>query len=67
MPYCRPMDDGLFEVRSNISSSRIARVLFGIVAGQMVLLHGFVKKTQATPQGDLELARKRLRRCSDDG
>ena len=49
MPSCRPMGDGLFEVRSTISSGRIARVLFGIVAGQMVLLHGFVKKTQATP------------------
>jgi phage-related protein len=34
-------------------------VLFAIVDGQMVLLHGFVKKSQATPKGDLELARRR--------
>ncbi len=27
----------------------------------MVLLHGFEKKTQKTPQPDLELARKRQR------
>ena len=60
MPVCRPMGDGLFEVRSNIKDG-IARVLFCIHDGRMVLLHGFVKKSQKTPPGDLELAIKRKR------
>ena len=59
MPVCRPLGDGLYEVRSSLSQNRIARVLFYIdVKGRMVLLHGFIKKTQKTPPADLELARK---------
>jgi phage-related protein len=59
MPVCRPLGDGLCEVRSSLSQNRIARVLFYIDAkGRMVLLHGFIKKTRKTPPADLELARK---------
>jgi phage-related protein len=59
MPVCRPLGDGLYEVRSGLSQNRIARVLFYIDAkGRMILLHGFIKKTQKTPPADLELARK---------
>lgn len=62
MPVCRPLGDGLYEVRSNLSGDKIARVLFYIdIRGRMVLLHGFIKKTQKTPQSDLELARKNKR------
>jgi len=39
MPVCRPMGGGLYEVRTNLSSNRIARVLFGIEGNNMVLLH----------------------------
>ncbi|MDH5763238.1 MAG: type II toxin-antitoxin system RelE/ParE family toxin [Nitrospinota bacterium] len=59
MPYSKPLGDGLFEVRSDISDKRIARVIFLIKNNRMVLLHGFVKKSQRTPQTDLDLARKR--------
>lgn len=61
MPICRAIVSrrGLWEVRSNLTSGRIARVLFSMHRGQMVLLHGFVKKTQQTPDSDLELAVKR--------
>lgn len=59
MPVCRPMGKGLFEVRSRISDGRIARVLFCFHAHQMVLLHGFIKKSQKTPKPDLDLALKR--------
>jgi phage-related protein len=59
MPTCRPMGRGLWEVRSNITGGRIARVLFCIGDGRLVLLHGFVKKTQKTPDNDLALARSR--------
>ena len=62
MPVCRSLGDGLYEVRSNLSGNRIARVLFYVdVEGRMVLLHGFVKKTQKTPTADMELARKNKR------
>ena len=61
MPVCSPITSrrGLWEVRSTISGGRIARVLFCIHDGRMVLLHGFIKKTQKTPVSDLELAMKR--------
>ena len=59
--YCRALGHGLWEVRSNLSGGRIARVIFTIVGGEMVLLHGFEKKSQKTPAGDLELARRRKR------
>lgn len=61
MPLCRPMGKGLWEVRTAISDGRIARVLFCAHDGEMVLLHGFIKKTQKTPQADLDLARRRMR------
>lgn len=44
MPTCRPMGDGLYEVRTNLPQGRKARVLFCIHEGNMVLLHGFIKK-----------------------
>ena len=59
MPLCRSMGNGLWEVRSDLASGRIARVLFCVHDGQMVLLHAFIKKTQKTPAADLELAAKR--------
>lgn len=59
MPYCRPLGRGLWEVRSDISSGRIARTLFCIIDGGMVLLHGFVKKTQKTPPQEIDLALRR--------
>lgn len=59
MPLCRSLGEGLWEIRSNLSSRRIARVLFCLVDGELILLHAFIKKTQKTPPGDLALARKR--------
>jgi phage-related protein len=61
MPVCRKLTgrQGLYEVRSDITGRRIARVLFCIYRSQMVLLHGFIKKTQQTPDSDLDLATKR--------
>jgi phage-related protein len=61
MPTCRPMGAGLWEVRSNLDGRRTARVLFCFAAGQMILLHGFIKKTKKTPGADLEIARARQR------
>ncbi|MGZ6223715.1 MAG: type II toxin-antitoxin system RelE/ParE family toxin, partial [Syntrophales bacterium] len=55
----RKMEPGLWEVRSRLID-RIARILFTIEDGKMVLLHGFIKKSDKTPQDDLSLARRRL-------
>lgn len=59
MPTCRSMGGGLWEVRSNLSNGKIARVLFCCHAESLILLHGFIKKTQKTPKTDLDLAKKR--------
>jgi phage-related protein len=59
MPLCRALGQGLWEVRSALTHGRIARVLFCIHDGRMVLLHAFIKKTQKTPPEDLALAVKR--------
>lgn len=59
LPSCRPMGDGLYEIRSDLTGGRIGRILFCLLNGEMVLLHGFIKKSQKTPQAALELARKR--------
>ncbi len=61
MPTCRPMKLGLYEIRSNLPSGKVARVLFCIHEAQMILLHEFIKKTQKTPTQDLDLALKRKR------
>ena len=55
------MGTGLWEVRSELTTGRIARVLFCTREGQMVLLHAFVKKTQKAPAADLKLALKRMK------
>ncbi len=60
MPLCRPLGQGLYEMRTNLKD-RIARVMFGIVDGELVVVHGFIKKSQATPTSDLALARQRLK------
>jgi phage-related protein len=59
MPLCRALGKGLWEVRSDLTGGRIARVLFCIHDGRMILLHAFIKKTPKTPDADLELATKR--------
>ena len=61
MPLCRALGDGLWEVRTSLPSGRIARVLLSVQQGCILVLHGFIKKTQKTPPDDLALARRRNR------
>ena len=49
----------LWEVRSSLLHGRIARVIFCVEKDCMVLLHGFMKKTQKTPKQEIDLALKR--------
>ncbi|AUB80005.1 type II toxin-antitoxin system RelE/ParE family toxin [Candidatus Thiodictyon syntrophicum] len=58
MPVVRKLDPGLWEVRSRLDQ-RIARIIFTVSDRRMVLLHGFIKKSQKTPASDLDLARRR--------
>jgi phage-related protein len=60
MPYCRSLGSGLWEVRSDLTDGKIGRVIFCVARERMVLMHGFVKKTQKTPARDLRLALKRM-------
>ena len=60
-PHCAPLGHGLWEVRSDLDNNRIARVIFCVERGEMILLHGFIKKTQKAPRQDIELALKRKR------
>jgi len=59
MPLVRSLGHELCEVRSDLPHGRIARVIFCTERERMVLLHGFIKKTQKTPQHDMDLALKR--------
>ena len=59
MPLVDSLGSGLWEVRISLRYKRIARVIFILDQNYMILLHGFMKKTQKTPKPDLELARKR--------
>ncbi|HUO03754.1 MAG TPA: type II toxin-antitoxin system RelE/ParE family toxin [Candidatus Binataceae bacterium] len=59
MPLCRPMGSGLWEIRTDLPTKRTARVLLCLYRGQLIALHGFIKKTRATPDEDLALARNR--------
>ena len=53
-------EEDLWEIRSRISDGkRIARVVFTVESGEIILLHGFVKKSQRTPRKDLRIARRR--------
>ncbi|MDR3674523.1 MAG: type II toxin-antitoxin system RelE/ParE family toxin [Acidobacteriota bacterium] len=59
MPLCRPLGNGLWEVRTDLETKRTARVLLCLYREHLVALHGFIKKTRTTPHEDLALARKR--------
>ena len=60
MPFARALEDGIYELRTT-QGGNITRILYFFVVGKrIVLTHGFVKKTQKTPQGEIERA-KRIR------
>ena len=59
MPLVDNLGRGLWEVRTKLTGSRIARVIFFMDSNTMVLVNGFIKKTRKTPNSELDLARKR--------
>lgn len=67
MPYTKAMGQGLFEMRVK-GQEGIARIFYCTQINQeIVILHSFIKKTQKTPQKDLEIARKRLKEVMKNG
>jgi phage-related protein len=65
MPLCRPLGQGLWEVRTDLPTRRTARVLLCVYREHLVALHGFIKKTRTTPDDDLALARKRQKELEE--
>lgn len=60
MPLVRSLKDGLWEVRSSLPSQRIARLVLCFYEETLIVLHGFIKKTQKTPAADLAVAKRRM-------
>lgn len=57
-PYSKHLEDGIFEIRGKIGTD-ISRILYFFYYGsKIVITNGFVKKTQKTPQSEIELAKK---------
>lgn len=56
LPYARPMQNGLYELRVQFASD-ISRIFyFFYVGNKIILTNGFVKKTQKTPRNEIEKA-----------
>ena len=64
MPLVRKIETSLWEVRIQLNN-RIARILFTAHEGIMILLHGFIKKSQKTPANDLKVAKQRMATFGD--
>ncbi len=60
MPLVRSLQDGLWEVRCSLPSQRIARLMICFHDEMLIVLHGFIKKTQKTSADDLTLAKRRM-------
>lgn len=61
MPHTRTIGDGLFEIRAK-GKEGVGRAFFCYIKNQkIVILHGFVKKTEKTPRKELKLAKLRMK------
>ncbi len=60
MPYVKPLEDKLYEVRAEVNRNAIRVIYFLYTGRRFILLHGFQKKTQKTPKKELEKARTYL-------
>ena len=66
LPYSRAMGGGLFELRPH-SKESIARIFYCTLMGKrIVVLHGFIKKTQKTPHKELEIAIRRMKEVKNE-
>jgi phage-related protein len=66
MPLVRSLGDGLWEVRSRLRDG-VARIIFLVEGGRMILLHGFIRKSRRTPRKELAVAKRRAAELKGDG
>lgn len=60
-PYSKHISDDLWELRIKFSSD-ISRIFYFIpIKEKIVLLHGFVKKTEKTPKNEIDLAKEKMK------
>lgn len=64
MPVVRKLGSSLWEIRTTLEQG-IARVVFTVFQNEIVLLHGFIKKSQKMPKEDLDLAKKRMKNLKE--
>lgn len=66
LPLCRSLGGGLWEVRSSLSGNREVRMIFFHAPQQkmLVVVHGFLKKSQKTPKAEIDIAFRRMKECS---
>ena len=66
MPLVEKLEPYLWEVRTKLPDG-IARVLFTVDGHVMILLHGFIKKSQKIPKKEISTARSRLKQYQEAG
>ncbi len=59
MPLVKNVGNSIWEARSHLPQGKISRIFFVIYNDTIVLLHGFIKKSQKIPPKELDLAKKR--------
>ena len=57
-PYSKSLGNGIFELRIKFASDITRIFYFFYVNNKIILTNGFIKKTQNTPQGELDRAKK---------
>lgn len=57
-PYSKHLTDGIFELRAKVGSNATMVLYFFYVNRHIILTNGFVKKTQKTPAGEIEKAKR---------
>jgi phage-related protein len=66
MPLIRKLDMNLWEVRTRMPEG-IARVIFTVAGNTLILLHGFIKKSQKIPQDEITTAKTRMKQLKETG
>ena len=61
MPHSRPLEDGLFELRITFRDGIVRVLYFHYEKKKFVLLHGFIKKTEKTPEREIAIATKYMK------
>ena len=66
LPLCRSLGGGLWEVRSSLGGNREVRMIFfhDTAHKALVVVHGFLKKSQKTPKAEIDIAVRRMRERS---